>query len=257
MTPDELRALADALEPMARAPRFEDFDVPGFCEWVRACADAEPVGYVTANGLRSLRQDDATVLLYAHDYLIRPDHVALYTHPAPAAPQAEQPIDLDAVAMQQMRQAAAESTWMPAEYSGDDWISDVCRWLRDGPPQAEPIDPHMIVADDRFPDEQAEPKRDQPLLDLLAVIHCDGGHHTEAVGIEQSIKDAQVAVSELKNSLATGDNDATRTVEREPLSDWRIGELYRQWLAESETTTIADLMRSVERAHEIGGSDAE
>jgi len=87
MTPDELRALADALEPMARAPRFEGFDVPGFCAWVRACADAKPVGYVTANGLRSLRQDDATVLLYAHDYLIRPDHVALYTHPAPVAPQ--------------------------------------------------------------------------------------------------------------------------------------------------------------------------
>ena len=59
------------------------------------------------------------------------------SHPAPAAPQAE-PIDLDAVAMQQMRQAAAESTWMPAEYSGSDWISDVCRWLRDGPPQAGP-----------------------------------------------------------------------------------------------------------------------
>lgn len=89
MTPDELRALADALEPMAGAPRFEDCDVPGFCAWVRACADAKPVGYVTANGLRSLRQDDATVLLYAHDYLIRPDHVALYTRPAPAAPQAE------------------------------------------------------------------------------------------------------------------------------------------------------------------------
>lgn len=82
MTPTELRALADALEPMARAPRFEDFDVPGFCEWVRACADAKPVGYVTANGLRSLRQNDATVLLYPHDYLIRPDQVAVYTHPA-------------------------------------------------------------------------------------------------------------------------------------------------------------------------------
>ena len=87
MTPDDLRALAEALEPMARAPRFEDFDVPAFCAWVRACADEKSVGYVTANGLRSLRQDDATVLLYAHDYLIRPDHVALYTHPAPAAPQ--------------------------------------------------------------------------------------------------------------------------------------------------------------------------
>ena len=116
MTTDELRALADALEPIARAPRFEDFDVPAICAWMRACADAKPVGYVTANGLRSLRQDDATVLLYPHDYLIRPDQAAVYTHPAPAAPQ------------------------------------------------AEPIDPHMIVADDRFPDVPAEPKR-EPLSD--------------------------------------------------------------------------------------------
>ena len=116
MTPDELRALADALEPMARAPRFDDMNVPALCEWLRGFADAKPVGYATANGLRMLQQDDATVLLYKHDYLIRPDHVPLYAHPAPAVPQ------------------------------------------------AEPIDPHMIVAEDRFPDAQAEPKR-EPLDD--------------------------------------------------------------------------------------------
>ena len=62
--------------------------------------------------------------------------------------QAE-PIDLDAVAMKQMRQAAAKSTWMPSEYTSNDWIADVCRWLRDGPPAAAP---------------QAEPKR-EPLSD--------------------------------------------------------------------------------------------
>lgn len=45
MKPDELHALADALEPMAKAPRFEDFDVPAFCAWVRACADAQPVAW--------------------------------------------------------------------------------------------------------------------------------------------------------------------------------------------------------------------
>ena len=89
MTPDELRALADALEPMSSAPRFEGMNVPAFCAWLRAQADAQPVGYVTANGMRMLIQDEATVMLYRHDYLIRPDHVPLYTHPAPAAPQAE------------------------------------------------------------------------------------------------------------------------------------------------------------------------
>lgn len=30
----------------------------------------------------------------------------------------------------------------------------------------------------------------QGVLDLLATIHGDGGHHTEAVGLEQSVKDA-------------------------------------------------------------------
>lgn len=45
MTNDDLRALADALEPMAQAPRFEDFDVPAFCAYLRACADAKPVAH--------------------------------------------------------------------------------------------------------------------------------------------------------------------------------------------------------------------
>lgn len=38
-----------------------------------------PIGYATHNGMRSLQQDDATVLLYPHDYLIRPDQVPLFT----------------------------------------------------------------------------------------------------------------------------------------------------------------------------------
>ncbi|MEB2353363.1 MAG: hypothetical protein OZ924_18380 [Burkholderiaceae bacterium] len=89
MTPDELRALADALSSgthYVESPELHETMMRA-AAYMRACADANPVGYVTANGLRSLRQDDATVLLYAHDYLIRPDHVALYTRPAPAAPQ--------------------------------------------------------------------------------------------------------------------------------------------------------------------------
>jgi hypothetical protein len=37
--------------------------------------------------------------------------------------------------------------------------------------------------------EEIERLREQ-LGNLLAVIHGDGGHHTEAVGEEQSVKDA-------------------------------------------------------------------
>jgi len=87
MDATELRALADALEPMARAPRFEDFDVPAFCAWVRACADAKPVLWM---------QSDHIDIVSKSPFMCRcaptqqhPDYVPLYTHPAPAAPQAE------------------------------------------------------------------------------------------------------------------------------------------------------------------------
>jgi hypothetical protein len=43
-------------------------------------------------------------------------------------------------------------------------------------PQAEPIDPHMSVADDRFPDEQAEPKRG-PLTDERIASVCLSYRH--------------------------------------------------------------------------------
>jgi len=87
MTNDELRALADALEPMARAPRFEDMDVPAFCRWLRAQADAQPVAW-----------------MYEHDGCVDTpvftvnrwtkceepwNESPLFLRPAPAAPQAE------------------------------------------------------------------------------------------------------------------------------------------------------------------------
>ena len=111
---------------------------------------------------------------------------------------------------------------------------------------------------------QAEPKRkDQSLRDLLAIIHCDGGHHTEAVGIERSIKDAQDAVCALKVRLALAEP------KREPLSDERIDTalqtdpvLITRLMIGSMTVgefraTLRRLARIVERALEIGGGDAE
>jgi hypothetical protein len=40
------------------------------------------------------------------------------------------------------------------------------------------------------------------LLDLLAVVHRDGGHHTEAVGTRQSVVDAELAVHALRKDAA-------------------------------------------------------
>jgi hypothetical protein len=41
-------------------------------------------------------------------------------------------IDLDEESWRSIKQAASESTWMPKEYMMNDWVSDVCRFLRDG-----------------------------------------------------------------------------------------------------------------------------
>ena len=42
-------------------------------------------------------------------------------------------IDLDATAWEEILKSASESKWMPAEYMRNDWISDVCDFLRNGP----------------------------------------------------------------------------------------------------------------------------
>ena len=160
------------------------------------------------------------------------------SHPAPAAPQAE-PIDLDAVAMQQMRQAAAESTWMPSEYSGSDWISDVCRWLRDGPPAAAP---------------QAEP-----------IADSDADYWLRN---RQAILDAIERAGFVLMSNASGfwlhprgTTDAQAEPKREPLSDERIDEIgepfgYFQY-GDAQGDKRRAFVRAIERAHGIGGSDAE
>ena len=104
MSPDQLRALADALEPMAAAPRFDGLPVAEFCAWLRQCADAEPVAwrvecrwkdrskggdwrkyadYGTEQAAASSQQ------VFAKPGDIESRIVPLFTHPAPAAPQAE------------------------------------------------------------------------------------------------------------------------------------------------------------------------
>lgn len=42
-------------------------------------------------------------------------------------------IDLVQVAMESFHEAARESKWMPPEYMANDWQSDVCTFLREGP----------------------------------------------------------------------------------------------------------------------------
>ena len=150
------------------------------------------------------------------------------------------PIDLDAVAMQQMRQAAAESTWMPSEYSGSDWISDVCRWLRDGPPAAAP---------------QAEP-----------IADSDADYWLRN---RQAILDAIERAGFVLMSNASGfwlhprgTTDAQAEPKREPLTVRRILEIEddanRKWRENGRLVEYAVVLaRMVERELGIGDSDAE
>lgn len=88
MTPDELRALADALEPMARAPRFEDFDVPAFVAWLRQCAEQQPVAWRTFDGEGNYDfRDYESNENYMDDYIRRNgERYASWVEPLYAAP---------------------------------------------------------------------------------------------------------------------------------------------------------------------------
>jgi hypothetical protein len=78
MSPDELRALADALEPMAAAPRFDCLPVVEFCAWLRQCAEQRSVAYKHT-------EPDGSVAYFGADEAPCEKCVPLYA--APAAPQ--------------------------------------------------------------------------------------------------------------------------------------------------------------------------
>jgi hypothetical protein len=78
----------------------------------------------------------------------------------------------------------------------DDYFED----LRVRAEAAKPLE-SSDLASERFIDA-ASPRRVLELLDshrhlrnLLARIHRDGGHHTEACGLEKSVADADAAVA--------------------------------------------------------------
>ncbi|MNE15636.1 hypothetical protein D3C81_441830 [compost metagenome] len=46
--------------------------------------------------------------------------------------RAETVVNLDEAAWEMIQTAASKSEWMPPEYMQNDWLSDVCRFLREG-----------------------------------------------------------------------------------------------------------------------------
>lgn len=59
-------------------------------------------------------------------------HHALYETLEPIEVPVDQAIDLDKLDWEQVLTAARESKWMPPKYTRNDWLADICRYLRDG-----------------------------------------------------------------------------------------------------------------------------
>jgi hypothetical protein len=291
MTPDELRALADALSRQRQADEHGiDCAVPrqavdAAIKYLRAQADAQPVAW-----------------MYEHDGCVDTplftvnrwtkceepwNESPLFLHPAPAAPQAEprvvasfytedaelvgtthapikrveveddgtlhvfidhwpQPVPagwklVPVEPTPEMLQAGASimdfdrSGWYDADVSRAEYRAMLA--AAPAAPQAEPIDPHMIVAEDRFPDVPAERWKPCP--------QCG-----EDVDRECPICDG------LGRVLATDSEQAEP--KRKPLSDEQIDEesTNRQMTAACEDA-FYDGVRWAEHSHGIGGSDAE
>lgn len=67
--------------------------------------------------------------------------------PKVAAPVVERQevIDLDAVDWETIQQAADESNWMPNEYMRNEWVADVCNFLKYGRADISPPAPVAVV----------------------------------------------------------------------------------------------------------------
>lgn len=87
MTPTELRALADALAEYAESPdrvSYQAEPILQAADYLRACADAKPAGFVWYHrGLANF--DDDSALRRLDDGKGTP--IPLYLHPTPVAPK--------------------------------------------------------------------------------------------------------------------------------------------------------------------------
>jgi hypothetical protein len=90
------------------------------------------------------------------------------------------------------------------------------------------------------------------LRNLLAVIHGDGGHHTEAVGLERSIADAERRV--LEDRMAREELEHTFEVmqraERRAVSLWRASKEGRAVVVPEVENLIVWLLERLAEAEE-------
>lgn len=243
MTPTELRALADALSRQRQADEHGIYcavprqAVDAAIKYLRAQADAQPVP-------TAWRDPDTGELSRIGRVRWQP----LYAHPAPAAPQA----------VPFVPHARCKT---PDKCRRDGVCFDAWACSSGPAPQAEPIDPHMIVAEDRFPDVPAEQwvtcsqcdgdfDRECPICDGLGKVLATDGEQAEPKPTPASGDDLGV----YKGMADSYRNDAEQAeLKREPLTALRILEIEdeatRKWRDNGRIIEYAIVFaRMIERA---------
>lgn len=154
MTPDQLRELADALDRIARTHAMiapdESETQHRAADYLRACADAQPVAYRQWNS-------DAGYWYYGDASCAEKDDELLYTRPAPAVPTIEERGPWSAG--QDKQQAWEQRVWIES----DDFAYDVRLYVNGN---FESHDQRFAYAQEiaRRLVPQAEPKR-EPVSD--------------------------------------------------------------------------------------------
>lgn len=100
-----------------------------------AMGEGEPVGYIEHSVGGSI-EHGVTKAAWQLPMGIK---FTLYTaQPAPAAP-AVPTIDLDLLARERIKKAASASNWIPPQYFRNDWVADVCEFLKECIAPAQPM----------------------------------------------------------------------------------------------------------------------
>lgn len=264
MTPNELRALAEALDRLKfRCDGIDDAClVEDAADYLRACADAEPVTWIAHNlttGHVKWTTDRCRARGWTRSVNLRVK--PLYAHPAPAVPQAEPIADSDADYWLRNRQAILDAI----ERAGFVLMSNASGfWLH----------PRGTT------DAQAEPKR-EPLSDeqieipdyLRLQIACTAAAHDVLVERRRQIEaegwtpehDDEHDGGELACAAAAYALDAGDKLDQRPPDFWpwyggRPREV-RWWKPSDRRRNLvkagALILAEIERLDRIGGGNAE
>jgi hypothetical protein len=230
MTPTELRALAEALRPMAAAPCFDGIDIDRAADYLRACADAVPVAWLLRSKTR--RNTDGDLFIrgcygtprtkqdYEFAELDGDEYIELVARPAPAAPQAEQKREpTETMTLQDVWEAAGGN---PGIKPTREEVIEALRQLDEVCDECD--EKHRHISEPRPCTCHPDDNPPVPCAQKYALSEC------------------RAASGEPK---------------REPLSEKQIDAIHELWY-ERAGMSFADVVRAVERAHGItGDSDAD